>query len=197
MLVPQQLAADQALKVYSRRRPRCRTQPASPVPVQMINPAGSPERAATVQTSGIECKSLMTTPALRTKSSSDTITNVRHNPSTARTQQAAASMAVVVPQVTPPVIESCSLSREAFISRIAQQTVSILAAPATVKRCTKTLSAGQTPRRSRCLAGVKAEFNMSELERRSKKKAMRALGIITEQESHARPGDHNRTGRCY
>lgn len=41
---------------------------------------------------------------------------------------------------------------------------------------------GQTPRRSRRLAGVQAEFQMDELEKRSKKKAMHTLHIIDEQE---------------
>jgi hypothetical protein len=41
-------------------------------------------------------------------------------------------------------------------------------------------AARQTPWRSHRLAGAHEEFNMSEIERRSKKKAMHALGIITE-----------------
>jgi hypothetical protein len=104
------------------------------------------------------------------------------HPSTTTIHQVPASTGVVVPRVTPPVIEIPPPSREAFITRIARQTVSILAVPSTVKRCTKANLAGQTPRRSCRLAGIQAEFNMSELERRSRKKAMRALGIITEQE---------------
>jgi hypothetical protein len=103
-------------------------------------------------------------------------------PSTSTIHKVPASTGVVVPRVTPPVIEIPPPSREAFIARIAGQTVSILVVPSIVKRCTKANSAGPTPRRSRRLAGVQAEFNMSELERRSRKKAMRALGIITERD---------------
>jgi hypothetical protein len=75
-------------------------------------------------------------------------------PSTSTIHKVPASTGVVVPRVTPPVIEIPPPSREAFIARIARQTVSILAVPSTVKRCTKANSAGPTPRRSRRLAGV-------------------------------------------
>lgn len=97
-------------------------------------------------------------------------------------QQAVVAAGVVVPSETPPVAATTSTTREDFIARLAQHTASIMSAPATIKRSAKQVPPSSTPRRSRRLAGAQVEFQMDELDRRSKKKAMRTLQIINEQE---------------
>jgi hypothetical protein len=72
-------------------------------------------------------------------------------------------------------------SKEAFVAKLAQHTASILAAPNSIRHDTKTQAIGVIRRRSRIIAGARAECNLNELETRSRKKVMRALSIINEQ----------------
>jgi hypothetical protein len=91
---------------------------------------------------------------------------------------------MAVPSVTLPVADPAPLpmTREAFISNLARHTMSLLPTPGNSIQRKKAVQPGQTPRRSRRLAGIQAEFKMDELDRRSKKKAMRTLRIIGEQD---------------
>jgi hypothetical protein len=70
--------------------------------------------------------------------------------------------------------------REVFINKITAHTAAIL--PLKIQhRKVKALQQGQTPRRSHRIVGAAAEFKPGDLER-SKKKVMRSLQIIGEQE---------------
>jgi hypothetical protein len=51
---------------------------------------------------------------------------------------------MAVPQATPLVVEQAPSIWESFIAKLAQQTTCILAAPASIKRCSKTKPAGDT-----------------------------------------------------
>jgi hypothetical protein len=78
------------------------------------------------------------------------------------------SMGVALPRETPLAVEQPLSSREAFVAKLAQHTASILAAPNSIKRDTKTQAIGVTPRRSRIIAGARAECNLrQDQERRS------------------------------
>jgi hypothetical protein len=57
-----------------------------------------------------------------------------------------------------------------------------MATPTAIKRSTKTVQAGQKQRQSRCIAGNQAEISLNEHDRRSKKKAMRTMTVISGQE---------------
>jgi hypothetical protein len=71
--------------------------------------------------------------------------------------------------------------REEFITKITAYTAPLL--PVKIQhRKTKALPQGQTPWRSRRIAEAEVEFRLGDLERRSKKKAMRSLQIIGEQD---------------
>jgi hypothetical protein len=73
-------------------------------------------------------------------------------------------------------------NHDAFISKLSRQTAGLLPVPAINKRRTKTLPPGEIPRRSRRLAGAGPELWMTDMVGRSKKKVMRSLEIIIEQE---------------
>jgi hypothetical protein len=68
-----------------------------------------------------------------------------------------------------------------FIDKLTRRTSGLLAVPVN-KRRSKTLPPGATPRRSRRLAGATVEFDINDLERRTKKKVMRNLELIEENE---------------
>jgi len=70
-------------------------------------------------------------------------------------------------------------NHDAFISKLSRRTAGLLPVPAISKRRKKTLPPGETPRRSRCLAGVVPELQPADWARRSKK-VMRSLEIIIE-----------------
>jgi hypothetical protein len=72
-------------------------------------------------------------------------------------------------------------SRDGFINKITAHTAAILPIKIQHRRA-KALQQRQTPRRSRRIAGAAVEFKPGDLERRSKKKVMRSLKIIGEQE---------------
>jgi hypothetical protein len=95
--------------------------------------------------------------------------------------QVEATVGVAAPLETPSTIDASLTTRQAFIPKLTQQATAILSAPNTIRHCTKTMSAGQMPRRSRWVAGAQVEFSVTELERRSKK-TMRTLGIIGEHD---------------
>jgi hypothetical protein len=65
---------------------------------------------------------------------------------------------------------------------LVQQTACILAVSASIKFCSKTRPAGDAPWCSRRIVGAKVEFSLTELERRSRKNTMKALGVINERE---------------
>jgi hypothetical protein len=92
------------------------------------------------------------------------------------------TVGMAVPWETPLAVEVSQSTREAFISKLAQHTASIMATPTSFKRSTKTVQEGQKQRRSRRIAGNQAEFSLNELDRRSKKKAMRTLNVISDHE---------------
>jgi hypothetical protein len=102
--------------------------------------------------------------------------------STALQMEGAENAGVAVPWETPLTIEQPMTSREIFVSKLACHTASIMAAPSSFKRSTKTQLARDAPQRSRRIAGDKVEFNMSVPDTRSRKEALRAMGIIKEQE---------------
>jgi hypothetical protein len=91
------------------------------------------------------------------------------------------SAGVALPRETLLVVEQPLSSREAFVAKLAQHTASIFAAPNSIRHDTKTQAIGVIRRRSRIIAGARAECNLNELETRSRKKVMRALSIINEQ----------------
>jgi hypothetical protein len=99
----------------------------------------------------------------------------------ARPHQASEIAGVAIPQATPLAIEHAPSARESFIAKTVQQTACILTVPASIKCSLKTRPARDTPRRSRRIAGAKVEFSSTELERRSRKNTMKALGVINEQ----------------
>jgi hypothetical protein len=68
-------------------------------------------------------------------------------------------------------------ARAAFIDKLARRAV-----PTINKRRGKTLPLGDTPRRSRRLAGAKTEFGLNDLEKRTKKRTMRTLELMEEHE---------------
>jgi hypothetical protein len=103
--------------------------------------------------------------------------------------QASEIVGVAVPHVTPLTIEQAPSTHESFIAKLAQQTACILAAPTSIKRCSKMKPAGVTPRRSCRIAGAKVEFSSTELERRSRKNTMKALGVINEHEGISEQAD--------
>ncbi|CAD6257334.1 unnamed protein product [Miscanthus lutarioriparius] len=73
------------------------------------------------------------------------------------------------------------LNHDTFISKLSRRTASLLLVPTISKRHAKALPPGETPRRSRRLVGAVAEFQQVDWKRRSKKKVMRSLEIISEQ----------------
>jgi hypothetical protein len=73
-------------------------------------------------------------------------------------------------------------ARAAFLDKLTRRVDGLLPAPAIQKRRRKTHLAGETPLRSRCLASAAVEFQLGELEVRARKKVMRALDIIGENE---------------
>ena len=73
------------------------------------------------------------------------------------------------------------LNHDTFISNLSRRTAGLLPVPTISKRRAKALPPGETPRRSRRLAGAVAEFQPVDWARRSKKKVMRSLEIISEQ----------------
>lgn len=78
---------------------------------------------------------------------------------------------------------SCS-SSEYFLNRVAIRPAALLPNPCinVYKKASSPLSSLAVPRRSRRVAGVGVEFNMQDLGRRSMKKAMATLHIISETE---------------
>jgi hypothetical protein len=91
---------------------------------------------------------------------------------------------ILEPPAPPPASSSVNLaaSRAIFINKLAQRAGGVLPVPAINKRRHKTLPPGDTPRRSRRIAGVETEFGLNDLERRTKKRAMRTLELIEEHE---------------
>ncbi|CAD6257400.1 unnamed protein product [Miscanthus lutarioriparius] len=73
------------------------------------------------------------------------------------------------------------LNHDTFISNLSRRTAGLLPVPTISKRRAKALPPGETPRRSRRLAGAVAEFQPVDWARRSKMKVMRSLEIISEQ----------------
>ena len=73
-----------------------------------------------------------------------------------------------------------ALVREEFLSKITRHTSRILPVPSSSKQ--RVTAGHSAPRRSRQVAGAEVEFKMQDLEKRSTKKAMRALNIIGEIE---------------
>jgi hypothetical protein len=71
--------------------------------------------------------------------------------------------------------------REEFIKKITACTAPLLLVKIQHRRA-KALPQVQTPRCSRRIAGAQVEFRLGDLERRSKKKVMRSLQIIGEQD---------------
>lgn len=71
-------------------------------------------------------------------------------------------------------------SRAVFINKITLRTTSLLPVPSASKRGSKSLPPKNCPRRSRRLAGAEAAVVPEDLGGRTKKKAMRSLGIIDE-----------------
>lgn len=100
------------------------------------------------------------------------------------TPTATMAVGVAVPRETPPAADMTprTSARNAFIAKLARHTAGHLPVPTINKRCTKAMPLGQTPRRSRRLAGAQVEFKPDDLDRRSKKKVMRSLEIIGEQD---------------
>ena len=89
---------------------------------------------------------------------------------------------IVVPFSTPPRAGSLpsSETRAAFLNGLARCTDALLPMPVINKRRYKSQLSGATPRRSRWLAGAAMEFPLNDLGGRTKKKAMRSLGILDE-----------------
>jgi hypothetical protein len=100
----------------------------------------------------------------------------------ARPHQASEIAGVAVPQATPLAIEHAPSTQESSIAKLAQQMACILVVPASIKRYSKTRPAGDTPRHSRRITGAKVELSSTDLERRSRKNTMKALGVINEHE---------------
>jgi hypothetical protein len=73
-------------------------------------------------------------------------------------------------------------ARAAFIDKLARRAGGLLPVPTINKRRGKTLPLGDTPRRSRRLAGAKTEFGLNDLEKRTKKRTMRTLELMEEHE---------------
>jgi hypothetical protein len=96
--------------------------------------------------------------------------------------QASEIAGMAVPQATPLAIEHAPSTRESSIAKLAQQMACILVVPASIKRYSKTRPAGDTPRHSRRITGAKVELSSTDLERRSRKNTMKALGVINEHE---------------
>jgi hypothetical protein len=111
----------------------------------------------------------------------------RTTSNSALVNQVEATAAVAAPLETPSVIDASLTTRQAFISKLTQHTTAILSAPNTIRRCTKTMSTGQTPRRSRQVASAQVEFSVTELE----------MGIIGEHDGNTQQGqDENSNLFC-
>lgn len=92
----------------------------------------------------------------------------------------------VAPSAIPSVIENpppLPNAWTAFIDKLAQHVAGLLLVSAINKHRGRTLPTGDIPQRSQHLAGVKTEFGLNDLERRTKKKAIRSLELIEENES--------------
>jgi hypothetical protein len=81
-----------------------------------------------------------------------------------------------------PSLHTPPAARVAFLDKLARRVDGLLPAAAIQKRRRKTLFTGEMPRCSRRLAGAAVEFQLGELEARARKKVMRALNIIGENE---------------
>ena len=73
-------------------------------------------------------------------------------------------------------------ARTAFLDKLTRRAEGLLPVPAIHKRRRKSQLTSETPRRSRRLAGSAVEFQLGDLETRTRKKVMRALDIIGENE---------------
>ena len=73
-------------------------------------------------------------------------------------------------------------ARTAFLDKLTRRAEGLLPVPAIHKRRRKSQLTSETPRRSRRLAGSAVEFQLGDLETRARKKVMRALDIIGENE---------------
>jgi hypothetical protein len=80
--------------------------------------------------------------------------------------QASEIASVAVPQATSLTIEHALSTQESIIAKPAQQTTCSLAAPTSIKHCSKMKPARVTPRCSHQIIGAKAEFSSTKLERR-------------------------------
>lgn len=151
------------LLVYSRRCFRPSSLPA--VGDVAAEPAAPPPASSPMPTVGDEVVEPVTPPP----------------PPASSPVPAAATVVAPPPVSAPPVVPAAS--RVAFINMLARSAGCLLPVPAINKRRCKTVPPGDTPRRSRRLAGAKTEFGLNDLDRRTKKKAMRTLELIEEHEA--------------
>jgi hypothetical protein len=88
-----------------------------------------------------------------------------------------------VAPVVPILDDQATVSiKEIFLSKVVKQVVALLLAPTNSNKGARTLQPGSTPRHSRRVAGAGVEFLMGDMSRRSKKRVMRSLKIIGENE---------------
>jgi len=148
-------------------------------------PASSPMPAAATASAPPPASSLVD-PAVLGAGPLQAATTVLPPAAAGEPSPSAVGVGVIQEAPAPPPASSSTVvpaaSRAAFINKLARRAGGLLPVPAINKRRGKTVPIGDTPRRSRRLAGAKSEFGLNDLERRSKKKAMRTLELIEEHE---------------
>ena len=172
--------------VYSRRCFRPSRLPAVGVDAAELaapSPASSPMPAAATASAPPPASSLVD-PAVLGAGPLQAAATVLPPAAAGEPSPSAAGVGVIQEAPAPPPASSIvvpAASRAAFINKLARRAGGLLPVPAINKRRGKTVPIGDTPRRSRRLAGAKSEFGLNDLERRSKK-AMRTLELIEEHE---------------
>jgi hypothetical protein len=92
------------------------------------------------------------------------------------------AVVATTPRVTPSP-RTPPVAWIAFFDKLTRRAEHLLPVPFIQKRRSKSSqAAGETPRRNRRLAGATVAFQLGELETRARKKVMRALDIIGENE---------------
>lgn len=169
---PRSPKAGRALVVYSRRRPRRCVQldgpaseahslPGPPLLPDSVQHLTSPraEQAEEGETAVVEHTAKATPLPMRVAAEEGEAAAAAPNVgvfkeafintvATTEQMEGTQTTGVAVPRETPLAIEQPMTRREAFISKLAQHTACILAAPNSFKRNRKTQPAGDTPRRS-------------------------------------------------
>ena len=156
--------AAKPLLVYSRRRPRRSSRGPSPTSSPAVDVAAAPVPLA----ADVVADCTAPSPAVLVDATTASLAGMGCSYSLATLTSGSPSSLVD--------------AQAAFLDKVARRAGGLLPAPSINKRRGKILPSSATPRRSRRLAGAKIEFGLNDMERRTKKKAMRTLELIEEHE---------------